>query len=232
MLILCSPHNPVGRVWRQAELRRLADICLKHNIVILADEIHNDLVFDSYHHIPMATLGADVANLTVTCVAASKTFNVAGLNTSFIITPDPVKRKKIDHLMQALEISKTTIFGGAATQAAYNESEEWLEQLRAYLSNNADFLVEYVDQHLPGVTVTKPEGTYLAWLDFRNLFSQPNQLKQFLIQEAKVGLNDGITFGIQGAGFARFNFGCPRSLIQQALQRIEQATAARKQRVK
>lgn len=232
MLILCSPHNPVGRVWRQDELRRLADICLKHNIVILADEIHHDLVFDSYHHIPMATLGADVADLTVTCVAASKTFNVAGLNTSFIITPDSVKRKKLDHLMQALEISKTTIFGGAATQAAYNESEEWLEQLRAYLSNNADFLVEYVGQHLPGVTVTKPEGTYLAWLDFRNLFSQPDQLKQFLIQEAKVGLNDGITFGSQGAGFARLNFGCPRSLIQQALRRIEQAIAARKQPVK
>ncbi|GBG57139.1 aminotransferase [Sporomusaceae bacterium FL31] len=223
MIVLCSPHNPVGRVWREEELCRLADICLKHQIIILADEIHHDLVFSGHKHTPLASLSPEIAHATVTFMAASKTFNVAGLNTSFIITPDPVKRKKINKLLHNLEIGKTTIFGGAAAEAAYTDGEEWLEELLVYLENNADYIVSYAEQHLPGVKVIKPEGTYLAWLDFRDIFSQSDQLSNFLTKEAKVGLNDGLSFGCQGEGFARLNFGCPRSIIQEALQRIERA---------
>lgn len=223
MIVLCSPHNPVGRVWREDELRRLADICLKHQIIILADEIHHDLVFSGHKHTPLARLSPEIAHATVTFMAASKTFNVAGLNTSFIITPDPVKRKKINKLLHNLEIGKTTIFGGAATEAAYTDGEEWLEELLVYLEANADYIVSYVEQHLPGVKVVKPEGTYLAWLDFRDIFSQADKVSIFLTKEAKVGMNDGLSFGCQGAGFARLNFGCPKSIIQEALQRIERA---------
>jgi cystathionine beta-lyase len=223
MLILCSPHNPVGRVWSEAELRRLADICLKHHIIVLADEIHQDLVFSRSKHTTFASLSPEIANATVTCIAASKTFNVAGLNTSFIITPDPEKRKKLNRFLHNLEIEKTTIFGGTAAEAAYYHGEEWLEELLIYLEANADYIVEYVAQHLPGVKVVKPEGTYLIWLDFRELFPSSAALSQFLIKEAKVGLNDGGSFGSQGEGFARLNFGCPRAIIQEALQRISQA---------
>jgi cystathionine beta-lyase len=223
MIVLCSPHNPVGRVWREEELCRLADICLKHQIIILADEIHHDLVFSGHIHTPLASLSPEIARATVTFMAASKTFNVAGLNTSFIITPDPVKRKKINKLLHNLEIGKTTIFGGAAAEAAYTDGEEWLEELLVYLEDNADYIVSYVEQHLPGVKIVKPEGTYLAWLDFRDIFSQADKLSNFLTKEAKVGLNDGLSFGCQGEGFARLNFGCPRSIIQEALQRIERA---------
>ena len=223
MIVLCSPHNPVGRVWREEELCRLADICLKHQIIILADEIHHDLVFSGHKHTPLASLSPEIARATVTFMAASKTFNVAGLNTSFIITPDPVKRKKINKLLHNLEIGKTTIFGGAAAEAAYTDGEEWLEELLVYLEDNADYIVSYVEQHLPGVKIVKPEGTYLAWLDFRDIFSQADKLSNFLTKEAKVGLNDGLSFGCQGEGFARLNFGCPRSIIQEALQRIERA---------
>lgn len=228
MIVLCSPHNPVGRVWQKDELCKLTDICLKYNLIIVADEIHHDLVFSGHKHIPLATLSPEIANATVTCIAASKTFNIAGLNTSFIITPDPIKRKKLKKLLNSLEISKTTIFGAAAAEAAYNGGKEWLEELLIYLENNADYLVDYVEQHLPGVKMVKPEGTYLAWLDFREIYPTADQVSNFLIKEAKVGLNNGLSFGRQGEGFARLNFGCPRAIVQEALQRIEQAIMNKK----
>ena len=223
MLVLCSPHNPVGRVWSQADLHRLADICLKRKIIILSDEIHGDLVFRGYKHIPVASLNPEVAAQTVTFTAPSKTFNLAGLYTSATVISNPELRQKFNTLLEVLSISEGNVFGIAACEAAYNYGDAWLAELLDYLERNADYLADFVNRQIPDVKVIKPECTYLAWLDFTALGLAGPDLKSFLVHRAKVGLNDGTTFGREGEGFARLNFGCPRVLLQEGLQRIEKA---------
>lgn len=228
MLLLCSPHNPVGRVWTKEELLHLSDICLRHNIIILADEIHSDLIFKGHKHIPVASLSPEINQLTITCISPSKTFNIAGLYSSFMITADQEKRDLLCQVMDALDFSKGNLFAVAAVEAAYYEGAAWLDQLLPYLESNAEYAVAYIGKHIPGIKVKKPEGTYLAWLDFRELFQEPALLKEFLIKKARVGLNDGTTFGKQGAGFARLNFACPRSQLNEGLVRIKAAIDGQK----
>lgn len=224
MLILCSPHNPVGRVWSEAELTRLAELCLKHNVLILSDEIHGDLVFKGHRHIPFATLGSDLAANTVTFTAPSKTFNLAGLYTSATIISNPKLREKFNALLEVLSVGEGNVFGIAACEAAYNYGEPWLEELLPYLAANADYIEQFINSNIPQVKMTKPECTYLAWLDFKELGMTGPELRNFLIHKAKIGLNDGITFGKkEGAGFARLNFGCPRPLLEEGLKRLERA---------
>lgn len=227
MFVLCSPHNPVGRVWTRDELLALGEVCLRHDVTIVADEIHCDLVFSGHRHIPFATLGPEIAARTVTFFSPSKTFNIAGTYTSLAVVSDPDRRAKYGALLAGLGISSGNLFGLAAAEAAFNTGEDWLDALLSYLEANADLLVEFVGREMPGVKAMKPEGTYLAWLDFRNRFADHAELNKFLVADAKVGLNNGLTFGQQGKGFARFNFACPRALMLEGLSRIAAALKKR-----
>lgn len=223
LLILCSPHNPVGRVWSREELKRLGEICLKHNIKVITDEIHGDLVFKPNLHIPYASLSEEHARQSITCLAPSKTFNLAGLKTSTIIIPDPQIRRVYKERLTTLSLELEGYFGATATEAAYRMGEEWLEELLIYLKDNLEYLKEYIKSKIPAIKVIESEGTYLAWLDCRELGFSGKQLKEFMIKEAKLGLNDGASFGTDGEGFMRLNFACPRSILQEGLQRLENA---------
>lgn len=223
MMVICSPHNPVGRVWTEAELQQLVSLCYERGVIIVADEIHGDLVFPGYRQIPLATVSPEAAAIAITCIAPSKTFNIAGLYESAIIIADPGRRKRFNATLQAIDIGGGNVFGIAALQAAYRHGAAWLDELMPYLADNAKYLAEGINELAPPVKMIKPESTFLAWLDFRELGMDAAELRQFLIHEAKLGLNDGKTFGLQGEGFARLNFGCPRSLLSEALVRLARA---------
>ncbi len=226
LLLFCSPHNPVGRVWSREELVRVYDLCQTYKVDVLSDEIHCDLVYKDHKHTVFASLGTPVCQQSVTFMAASKTFNIAGLNFSFIVVPCKRRRALIDGWLTKLHIRRNNLFGGLATEAAYRQGDAWLAALLAYLEENADTLSEFIQTRLPEVKVVRAEGTYLAWLDFRAYFKQAKELENFLVQKAKVGLNSGKNFGIQGEGFARINFATQRSVLLEALTRIEKALQA------
>ena len=223
LLLLCSPHNPVGRVWREEELRKIYDLCQKYKVDVLSDEIHNDLVFQGHKHTVFASLGTPACKESVTFMAASKTFNVAGLNFSYIIVPCKRRRALIQGWLNKLHMNRNNLFGVIATETAYREGDAWLDALLVYLENNADTLVDFVQTRLTSIKVNKPEGTYLAWLDFRAYFTNAKELEHFLVHTAKVGLNPGGNFGSQGRGFARINIATQRSVLLEALERIEKA---------
>jgi|LSQX01.2.fsa_nt_gb cystathionine beta-lyase len=222
ILILCSPHNPVGRVWTREELERLAELALKYNLIIISDEIHGDLVYSENIHIPLASLGGEISRRTITMIAPSKTFNLAGLATSVNIIPDRKMREAFIRTMSGLVIGGN-VLGYTAMEAAYTRGDEWLEGQLKYLEGNRDYAVEYINQHIPGLRVQKAEGTYLLWLDCRGLGLSDPDLKKFFIEEARVGLNPGIIFGKGGEGFMRMNIACPRSLLEEGLRRIKWA---------
>lgn len=223
LMVLCSPHNPVGRVWSREDLLKVAELCLKHGVTVFSDEIHGDLLLDGRRHIPFASLGPDVAACTVTCTAPSKTFNIAGLYTSVVVASDPGLRGKMNRMLEALDICGGNVFGIAAFEAAYNGGEAWLTELLPYLAENADVLTDFTAKKIPGLRVTRPESTFLAWLDCQGLKLPQAELKRFFIEKARVGLNDGQTFGEQGVGFMRLNFGCSRQTLLEGLTRIEMA---------
>lgn len=226
LLLLCSPHNPVGRVWTTEELTKIHQLCETYKVDILSDEIHSDVIYSGHKHTVLANLGQAAAERTVTFMAASKTFNVAGLNLSFIVVPCQQRREQIKDWFNRMHMTRNNLFGVLAAEAAYREGEAWLDALLPYLEQNAATLVEFVQTRLPKIKVHKPEGTYLAWLDFRAYFTDAQELDKFLIQQAKVGLNSGLTFGQQGAGFARLNLATQRSILIAALKRIETAINA------
>jgi cystathionine beta-lyase len=221
IFILCNPHNPVGRVFRPQELERMAEVCLSHDIVICSDEIHSDLVFEGRCHTPIASLDPSIARHTITLMAPSKTYNIAGLHASVAIIPDKELREQFQAAGAGL-VPRLTTLAYTAALAAYRDSQPWLDQVLRYLQANRDFLCQYVDEHLAGITMSKPEGTYLAWLDCRQA-GFPDNPHKFFLQEAKVALNDGATFGRGGEGFVRLNFGCPRSTLAEALERMRKS---------
>ena len=223
LLLLCSPHNPVGRVWSRKELERLAQLCEKNDVLVVSDEIHCDLVLGQQIHVPYACLGPSAQQNSIVCISPSKTFNIAGLNTSFLVVPNELVRRKLRLALERLHVTRLNVFGAIATETAYAKGDEWLDDLLVYLTNNALHIADYVEKEMPSVNYALPEGTYLGWLDFRKHFFASRELKQFLIQKAKVGLNDGLSFGEQGEGFARINFGCPRAMLTEGLQRISKA---------
>lgn len=227
MLILCNPHNPVGRVWSRSELTKLVKICLENDVLLLADEIHGDLVYSGYQYIPLASLEADNKDKIITLTAPSKTFNTAGLYTSIAIIPNSQLRSQFSRIVQLLGINKSNVFGITALEAAYRHGAPWLDELLVYLEGNVQYLTEFISANTPAIKIDKPQGTYLAWLDCRNLQLSQQELIQFFAKRAKVGLNDGATFGQQGTGFMRLNFGCPRSLLAEGLRRIAQAVNER-----
>jgi cystathionine beta-lyase len=223
LLILCSPHNPVGRVWRREELARVADVCLRHGLTILSDEIHNDLVYRPRRHVPIAGLSPEVERITVTCHAASKTFNIAGLSTAYAIIPGPELRKAFKPVSDALHVEAVNPFGLRAMEAVFTRGEPWLEALLEYLAGNYRTLRDYCESRLPRVGVSPLEGTYLAWLDFRPYGFGREELKDRIIQKAGLALNDGPMFGPGGEGFQRMNLACPREVLRQALDRLTAA---------
>jgi cystathionine beta-lyase len=223
VFILCNPHNPVGRVYQREELTRMAEICLRHNLIICADEIHSDLTFQGHRHTPIAALAPEIAERTITLMAPSKTFNLPGLKCAYAIIPNPALREKFTAARLDLVPQAVNILGYIATLAAYREGQPWLDALRHYLEANRDTVSQYVAAHLPGVTMGTPEGTYLAWLDCRQAGIPHTDPYTFFLEHAKVALSDGATFGTGGQGFVRLNFGCPRATVLQALERMHKA---------
>lgn len=221
MLILCSPHNPVGRVWTVDELRRLGELCLAHDVLVVADEIHGDLIYPGQRFTPYATLGEAFAAKAVICSAPSKTFNLAGLATSNIIIPNRELRVRFERTLNCNGLHGVNTFGMVALQAAYAHGEEWLAQVMDYIAGNLRYLQAYVAEHLPQITVVDPEGTYLVWLDCRGLGLDKDALEQLMLGEARVFLDEGYVFGPEGEGFERINIACPRSILAEALERIK-----------
>lgn len=226
MLMLCSPHNPVGRVWSEAELSAVLDIARKHRLVVISDEIHCDLTYpDTPPHRMLANLaGPDDA--LVMAVAPSKTFNMPGLGLSALVIADPERRQAMKAVFDAMHLPQCNPFSVAGFEAGYRHGADWLDHLRQYLQGNRDFVVQAVCRRWPGVRVAAPEGSYLMWLDCRDLALDDAALKQFFVEAAGVGLNPGVSFGEQGAGFMRLNIGCPRSVLEAVIARIEAALAS------
>lgn len=222
LMLLCHPHNPVGRVWSRAELSRMGEIIVKNNAIMISDEIHCELLFRGFKHIPFAAISAEFEQHCLVCMAPSKTFNLAGLGASTIIIPNKKLRDRFCAAKTGF-MPGPNIFGLVALEAAYRHGDEWLEQLLEYLESNLEFLMKYFTEKIPAIKVIKPEGTYLVWLDCRKLGTDAERLKTFMIEKAKVGLEDGTIFGAGGAGFERMNIACPRATLQEALKRIEMA---------
>jgi cystathionine beta-lyase len=223
MLILCNPHNPTGNVWSADALRKIGEMCLAHNVLLVSDEIHSDLIYNGYRHIPSATLSKEIAANTITCMAPSKTFNLAGLSTSFLVIPNEKLRMTYEKKLDQIHVGAGNIFGFVAMEAAYTYGSEWLDQLMAYLDGNVIFLEDFVKRHIPQIRVIRPQATYMVWLDCTQLKMAPSRLKEFMINKAGLGLSDGPLFGKEGEGFQRINIGCPRSVLYEALLKLQAA---------
>ena len=222
LVLFCSPHNPVGRVWSEAELMELLHVARRYDLTILSDEIHADLVYPGERHIALATL-AEENDKVITTVAPSKTFNIPGLGLSCVIAPDAAHRNAIKQAFETLHISNSNPFSIAAFEAAYRGGETWLDELLVYLQGNRDFVNGYVAQHLPAIKVIQAQGTYLLWLDCRGLGMSDAKLREFFVNKARVGMNPGTVFGKNGSGFMRLNIASPRHVIADALGRIREA---------
>lgn len=222
VFLLCNPHNPVGRVFAREELARMAELCLRRGVAICADEIHCDLVYPGHAHTPIASLGAEIAARTITLMAPSKTFNLPGLKCSLAVIPNPTLRERFVAARADL-VQAVNVLGYTAALAAYRDGQPWLEELLRYLEANRDFLVAYARERVPRLGVATPEATYLAWLDCRAAGVPAGDPYTFFLEHARVALNDGVLFGRGGAGFVRLNFGCPRSILAAALDRMRAA---------
>jgi cystathionine beta-lyase len=223
MFFLCHPHNPVGRVWRRDELERLANLCLQYDVLMVSDEIHSDLILFGNHHIPLASLSAEVANRTITLNAASKTFNIAGFSTSYVVIPNAELMAQYRKVLTGLHLYTGHVFSGISLEAAYTHGEPWLNDLLLYLESNIAMVQDFLAKRLPEVTFHQPQATFLLWLDFRAWKMSQHELKHTIIHKANVGLNDGVSFGNEGQGFMRLNVGSPRALVLEGLERIAKA---------
>ncbi len=219
-IVLCNPHNPIGRLWGRDDLIKLGKIVIGHGAVVISDEIHCELLFKGNKHTPFASISKEFEQNSIVCMAPSKTFNLAGLSASSIIIPN---KKLRDGFRESGMTHGINLFGITALEAAYRYGDEWLEQLLDYLQGNLDFTIKYFEEKIPKIRVIKPQGTYLLWLDCRGLGLDDKALSKFMKEQAKVGLDDGAMFGAGGSGFERMNIACPRSLLKDALQRIEKA---------
>jgi len=223
MIIISNPHNPIGRVWTPDELNILADICLKNNILILSDEIHCDLILPGFTHTPIASLSEKIAEITVTCIAPSKTFNLAGLSTSSVIISNPVLRKSFNRIVENLHVGNGNIFGTTASIAAYSHGHKWLDALLDYIDHNIEFVEDYCRKMIPEIVPVAPEATYMIWLDCRKFGMTGKELQNFFVTRAGVGMNEGSTFGPGGEGFMRMNVAATYQTVKKAMEQIEKA---------
>lgn len=228
IMMLCNPHNPVGRAWKREELDRLGEICIKNDMKIISDEIHADLTLEGVRHIPIASVSEELANRTITLLSPSKTFNIAGLFTSIAIIPNKELREIFTRSLEKMEIGHVSIFGSLALEAAYSRGEEWLNQALIYIEENIDFAIGYIQKEIPQVKVSKPDATYLLWLDFRALGKTSDEINEALLKIGKIILNDGRPYGQGGEGYFRLNIGCPRSRVEEGLERIKKAVESLK----
>ncbi|MBC3889243.1 putative C-S lyase [Acetobacterium paludosum] len=223
LFILCNPHNPVGRVWTREELTRLGDICLKHQVTVISDEIHQDFIYPGHKHLVFADLKPEFLKISITCTAPTKTFNLAGLQISNIFIKDRELRKKFVDEMTKSGYNELNVMGLVACTAAYSQGREWLNELRTYLVGNLDFVRRFLSEKLPQIKLVEPEGTYLVWLDFNELGLSEMDLEDLIINKAGLWLDKGIMFGAGGEGFQRINIASPRVILEQALTQLEQA---------
>lgn len=223
LFLLCNPHNPCGRVWSKAELQRMCDICVQNNVLIVSDEIHCDMTFKGFTHTPFATVSEDAKNNSITFMAASKTFNIAGLKSSYHIIQNDGLRRQYNDFLRKNELDSAHLFATAPVATAYNEGDEWLSQMLEYVEANIDYMEDFLKVNMPKLDMIRPQASFLVFLDARGLGLLHDELVRFFIREAKVGMNDGATFGEGGSGFMRMNLGCPRSVLKKALEQIKSA---------
>ena len=223
LFIFCSPHNPVGRVWKKEELAKVGELCLKYNVRIIADEIWRDIIMPGVVHTPMASISKEIEDITVTCFSPTKTFNIAGLQASFATFPRKEELERFDRELGILDIKRNNPFSLVAFETAYTKCDEWVNQLNEFLSSNMDYAIDFIKNRIPEVKICKAEGTYLLWLDFSSLGFTKEELSEFMKREAKVAMDDGYWFGDNGIGYERMNIACPRYMLEEGLTRIEKA---------
>ncbi len=222
LFLLCNPHNPVGRVWTREELEQIGEICLKHNVLVVSDEIHGDFIYPGFTHTSFASISKELEEITIVCTAPSKTFNLAGLQISNIFIPNRDLRRKFRHQVNAAGYSQLNSLGLVACQAAYEKGEEWLNELKKYLLANVEFVRDYLKENIPSVELINPEGTYLLWLDFRKLGLDNQELEDLIIKRSKLWLDSGAIFGKDGEGYQRINIACPRKILEKALNNLKE----------
>ena len=223
LFLLCNPHNPLGIVWTPEALRRMAVLCMKYHVKMFSDEIHSDLIFHGKKHTPVASLSPEIARYVITGISGTKTFNLAGLQASTVVFPDRHSKWLFDTFWRSMDIHRNNAFSLTAMEAAFRHGEEWLDQLLPYLSDNFDFVVDYCEKHIPRIKTYAPDATYLMWLDCRRLGLDDQALREFMIRKAGLGLNEGYYFGRSLSGFMRLNAACPRSVLQKAMEQLEDA---------
>ena len=223
IFLLCNPQNPVGRVWEPEELRKMAELCVESGTLLVSDEIHSDLIFHGKRHPPTASLSPEIAANTITCISATKTFNLAGLQASTTIFPNKDMKRAFEEFWGRMDIRRNNAFSCVAMEAAYREGEEWLDQLLPYISGNFDYICDFCAKNIPQIKPNRPDATYLMWLDCRALSMTNEELRDFFIHKAKLGLNEGYTFGHSLAGFMRLNAACPRSTLEKAMRQLKAA---------
>lgn len=221
LMLLCNPHNPAGRVWRSEELKRIGEICLKHNVMVVSDEIHCELVYPGHVYTPFVSVSPDFQAYSVTCISPSKSFNMAGLQIANIVCADEATRRKIDKAININEVCDVNPFGVVATIAAYNEGEEWLEQLLDYLLGNYHAMCDFCKTYLPNFPLASLEGTYLVWMDCRAIHESSENIESSLLNKVELWLNAGSMYGVEGDGFMRWNIACPRSQLMEGLKRFK-----------
>lgn len=227
LFLLCNPHNPVGRVWTREELQRIGEICIRHNVIIFADEIHGDFTYPGYHYTPFASISEEFARHTVVGTSPSKTFNLAGLQAANIVVLDETLRRQLRQENAAAGYSQANTLGLVACQSAYEKGEEWHAQLLRYLTGNLAYVRDFLRERIPQIQLVEPEGTYLVWLDCRKLADNHKDLEHLIVEEAKLWLDPGAIFGRETKLFERINIACPRATLEQALQQLEAAVQAR-----
>lgn len=221
-MILCNPHNPVGRVWTKEELKKLADICLRHNLYIISDDIHSELVTKNHPHTFIAAISKEVEDRCITFTSPSKAFNLASVHVANCLISNPELRERFQEICNKSHATENNAFSEAALCGAYEESADWLDELNAYIEGNFDEAVSYIQKEIPEITVHKPEGTYLLWLDFRKLGLSDEKIHEFLLEECHLAVNEGTFFGKEGSGFVRMNVACPRALMRASLERLKE----------
>lgn len=220
MLILCSPHNPVGRVWLKEELQELGEICLAHDVLVVSDEIHFDLVFKGHKHIPFASISEEFKNNSITCTAPSKTFNIAGLQSAYTIISDQEKMAKYRNELSLLDLNRSNAYSMVATQVLYENGQQWVDELIDYLAGNQNYVNQFITEHFKDILPCKIEGTYLMWLDCRKLSSNIKEIDRLFIEKAGLALDSGYWFGDPGKGFMRLNLACPRVILETAMHKL------------
>lgn len=223
LYILCNPYNPIGKVWTKEELYRIGMICKKHGVKIISDEIHHDFVYGNHKHIPFYEVDESFKDLAIICTSPSKTFNLAGLQASNIIIKDPDMKERYLETAKRYGVQEPNLLGLEACKIAYTKCDDWLDEMLHYVEENFNYMDQFLKERLPQIHLIKPQGLYLAWVDFRALNMTNEQLETFMLEKANVWLDEGYVFGQEGSGFERFNLACPRSVLKEALERIEKA---------